>query len=100
LAGLLYLWTVLAVHVFGYGILCTILTIRFLEVGPARRTVLLEGPAKQKADKRRVKKEYREHGAYKYMLIYLCTIVTIGFLKVSPVRRTAGKEGVQGKIKN
>jgi len=49
--------------------LCTILTIRFLEVGPARRAALAEG--------RRVKKEYREHGAYKYMLIYLWTVLTI-----------------------
>jgi len=80
--------------------LCSILTIRFLEVGPVRRSALLEGPAKQKGGKRPVKKEYREHRAYKYMRIYLCTILTIPFLEVSPVRRSAGKEGVQGKIKN
>jgi len=52
------------------------------------RSALAEGP--------RVKKEYREHGVYKYMHIYLCTILIIRFLEVGPGRRAAGKEGVQG----
>jgi len=47
--------------------LSAIVTIRFLEVGPARRS----------AGKGRVKKEYTEHRVYKYMHIYLWTVLTI-----------------------
>ena len=63
--------------------LCTILTISFLEVSPARRATLPKGP--------RVK--------YASMVMLHSNNLVFGgglWQKVGPVRRTAGKEGVQG----